>query len=446
MGDGIGTGQTLGSRYELIRVIGSGGMGTVFEGHDRVLDRRVAVKVIQPQLSNEHMRSRFLREARVLARIAHPNTVTVYDAGEFAERPYLVMELLEGVSLQELIGEGPLDEQVVRAVAARMCEGLIAAHEAGVLHRDVKPSNVHLSRRGRVVLHDFGIASLLEPDTGPLTVSGVIIGTPAYMSPEAARGEAAGRYSDLYGLGVCMYEMLSGHLPFKSGDAAYAMLYRVVHEGLPRLTGVPADLADLVADLVSLDVGSRPTAAQAFDRLRQPADGDALVAAASQNRVREQAVRKFGPPSTTSVVLPSPVDSPERTAPPAEDLQGGMPRAVPSRDADAADREHRDVGLSGVSRKHILRSMSPQAAAARLREAVSLVLRGDLEDAVELLAAISKVCEAALDPGHPTTIASAYWQAVCLTRLSADGEALVKFSEVGERLVDVERDQRGSGR
>ncbi|MFD8011297.1 protein kinase [Streptomyces sp. NPDC058955] len=446
MADGTLTGRTLGNRYELIGPIGHGGMGEVYEGLDRVLDRRVAVKVIRSGLSTEDMRRRFLREAQVLARIAHPNTVTVYDAGEFAERPYLVMEYLQGISLQDLIGEGPLDEQVVRAVAAEMCEGLSAAHEAGVLHRDVKPSNVHLSRRGRVVLHDFGIASLLEADTGTLTAPGVIVGTPAYMSPEAVRGAATGTYSDLYGLGVCMYEMLSGELPFKSAGSAPVMLYRVANEGLPELTGVPADLAALVADLVHRDADLRPTAAETLDRLRPPADGEALVAAASQGKVRDRAVRRLSAPATDSVVRPRADDS-LWTAPPVEGRESRAHQLRPAPETDPGDAVGApgDLGLSGVARRHILRTMSPQVAASRLREAVNLVLRGELEEAVELLAAVSKVCEAALDPGHPTTIASAYWQAVCLTRLGADGEALVKFSEVGERLVEVERDRRGPG-
>ena len=205
-------------RYRLERPLGQGGMATVYLGRDSELDRPVAVKVLADHLAgNEAFRERFLREARLAARLSHPNVVSVYDAGEEADgRPYIVMEHVEGETLGDVLrerGRLPIGEAV--GLALQACRGLAHAHAAGLVHRDVKPQNLLLRGDGTLKIADFGIARAAESTA--LTQAGTVLGTAAYLSPEQARGEPAGPASDLYALGVVSYQLLAGRLPF---DAA----------------------------------------------------------------------------------------------------------------------------------------------------------------------------------------------------------------------------------
>ncbi|MEU4267614.1 serine/threonine-protein kinase [Streptomyces sp. NPDC026092] len=409
----------------MLSQLGAGGMGEVWEALDTTLDRRVAVKLIRSDFASGDMRTRLRREAQALARIAHPNIVAVYDVGVDHEQPYLVMELLEGVDLRRLLAEcGPLPSDTVREVVAGMCAGLAAAHGVGVLHRDVKPGNVHLTRTGRVVLQDFGIAHLL--DTKGLTATGAIIGTPGYMPPEVLTGQGIGPAADMYALGTCLYEMLSGRPAFGRGDA-FARMYQVVHEQpdpLPGDMGIPADLAGLVDRLLSKEPADRPAPSEVMGDLSRPAHGDQLVARAVTGALRDRALGQFaqGPahPRPETVVVPTDVPS---SAPPSS--------APEVRPGDGAAAGHgADVTLSSLTRAHILRAMSPEAAEAKQREAVNLVLRGSLEEAVDLLSGVAEVWRSAYGPDHPSTLTCAYWQAVCLARLGAGPEALAKFGVV----------------
>ncbi|MEU2286184.1 serine/threonine-protein kinase [Streptomyces sp. NPDC013178] len=422
----LSVGTEIDGRYRAVRPIGRGGMGEVWEARDERLDRRVAVKLIRADLAHESVAARFRREAKVLARIQHPNIVAVHDIGIRDTQPYIVMELLEGLDLDSVLDEGPLDPALVRAVAAGMCEGLQAAHEAGVLHRDIKPSNVHLTRQGRVVLQDFGIAALLVGDIADtaLTVTGQIVGTPQYMPPELVQSHAVGPPADLYSVGACMYAMLTGRAPLPA-DSAFAVLYKVVNEGLPDLSGevpgVPEDLARLVTDLVRIVPDQRPTIQEVVGRLQAPADAEALIAAAVTGGVRDRAIRRFHE-AVTSVA--------------DEDEASRIERPEPDTPYPAVgDGPSLELGLSRVTRQHILSAMTPQTAEVRLREAVGLVLRGELADAGELLAAVQVVCDRVLGAEHPTTLTARYWYAVCLARLGAAGEALTAFSNVMDRTV-----------
>ena len=256
----------LGERYRLDRSLGNGGMGEVFEASDLTLHRSVAVKLMSPSLvQDEPARARFLREARALAQVNSPNVVAVYDAGEDAERPYLVMELVEGTTLErELVGSGRVEPARAVAIATDIASGLAAAHERGIVHRDVKPSNVFLTPSDAAKIGDFGIARLERPDA-TLTLTGQTFGSPPYMAPEQATGGKVDARADLYSLGCVLFQMLVGRRPF-SGDDAVSLVYQHVHSTPPRVDSlvpaVPAELGALVAGLMAKDPDDRPASAE----------------------------------------------------------------------------------------------------------------------------------------------------------------------------------------
>ncbi|HEY8141688.1 MAG TPA: protein kinase, partial [Kofleriaceae bacterium] len=213
--------------YQVTGLLGRGGMGAVYLAHDTLLDREVAIKFISLEVAPPHRR-RLLVEARAAARIKHPNVVTVYRVGEQGGQPYIVYERVRGKTLQELARPTPWPKMVELAVG--ISRGLTAAHEVGVLHRDIKPGNLMLSEAGEVVLLDFGLAKIAGeepsalpatgtpavPDGSRVTATGIRMGTPRYMSPEAWRGEPATAQSDIYSLGVVLYELAAGRAPFGS--------------------------------------------------------------------------------------------------------------------------------------------------------------------------------------------------------------------------------------
>ena len=228
--EGLDRGATVG-RYVVLDRIGAGGMGVVYAAYDPELDRRVAIKLLRPdRFSSEAGRLRLLREAQALARLTHPNVVAVYDAGTFGDRVFVAMELVEGETLRQWLGEGPRSWREVLDRFLPAGRGLAAAHAAGLVHRDFKPENVLLGRDGRVRVADFGLAKALadaeeeppgeaaEPGEGtPLTEWGVVLGTPAYMAPEQLRGIAADARSDQFSFCVALYEALYGERPFEEG-------------------------------------------------------------------------------------------------------------------------------------------------------------------------------------------------------------------------------------
>ncbi len=258
-------------RYELLGTLGHGSFATVYRARDPLLEREVALKVLLPHLCAEpEDRERFLAEARALATLRHPNIVTVFEAGEEAGTPYFAMELVEGQTLAELIaqqGAFPLDRALplLRDLAA----ALDAVHAAGLVHRDVKDSNVLLEASGRAVLMDFGIA--LSTRRTRLTQLGYGMGTPETAAPEQIRGEAVGPPADIYALGILAYQLLSGHLPF-TGDVAH-VLYAQAHLPPPPLCeanpALPASLCAAVEAALAKDPTLRPSSAGAFVRMLQ---------------------------------------------------------------------------------------------------------------------------------------------------------------------------------
>ena len=236
----IAQGTRLGP-YEVVGLLGAGGMGEVYRAQDMRLGRHVAVKVLPAAVAGEPQRlRRFEQEARAEGLLNHPNVVIVHDVGTHEGTPYLVTELLDGESLRKRLERGPLPLREAVGVALQVARGLSAAHDKGIVHRDLKPDNVFLVPGGGVKILDFGIAKLFEPDPGPASLSpealaalseaetqahastgwGVLVGTPAYMSPEQARGERVDYRSDLFSFGIVLYEMLTGADPFRRGSAA----------------------------------------------------------------------------------------------------------------------------------------------------------------------------------------------------------------------------------
>lgn len=205
----------LGGRYELGAVIGQGGMAVVHEGRDLNLDRPVAVKLLRPELAHEPTaRGRFESEGRLAARLSHPNIVSVLDAGHEDGQAYIVMERLSGRTLHDELASGPLSVPAAHRLAAEMLAALGAAHQAGILHRDLKPGNILAGAAGEWKLGDFGIAKAAEMPTSDHTGTGLVIGTAAYLAPERFLGGDATVSSDLFGLGVVLYESLAGRKPF----------------------------------------------------------------------------------------------------------------------------------------------------------------------------------------------------------------------------------------
>ena len=245
--------------YRLLGILGSGGMGMVYRAHDSRLDRDVALKFLPSHLSAQvEARERLLVEARAAASLEHPNICTIHEIGETADgRPFIAMACHEGETLKERLGRGALSAEAAASIAAQVARGLAAAHARGIVHRDVKPGNVMLCADGTVRLLDFGLAKLADVTlTGP----GVTPGTVAYMSPEQARGNPVDARTDLWSLGVVLYEMLAGERPFESGNDR-AILQRIVHEPAEPLRGrrpeAPAWLAGVVERLLEKEPGLR---------------------------------------------------------------------------------------------------------------------------------------------------------------------------------------------
>jgi len=216
-------------RFRVLGELGRGAMGVVYRAEDPALGRAVAIKTITLTGTEEeraHFEARFLQEARAAGGIGHPAIITIYDVGREGDVAFMAMELLEGRELRELIRGGSLAPSEAVEIAARVAEALAAAHERGVVHRDVKPGNIMVLADGRVKIMDFGIARLRDPDVK--TATGMLLGSPRYMSPEQVSGEPFDHRADIFSLGVVLYEMLTGVTPF-AGDDISQLMFQVVN-------------------------------------------------------------------------------------------------------------------------------------------------------------------------------------------------------------------------
>ena len=311
---------TLGGRYELLRRLAQGGMASVYLAKDTQLDRHVAVKMLHPQFAADPtFAERLRREAHAAAGLSHPNIVGVYDWGRQGERYFIVMEYVAGHSLAEIIAaRGALGPQAAAAVAFEVAAALAFAHRAGIVHRDVKPQNVLLNSDGHVKVADFGIATMMgaSPSAG-LTETGTVVGTAAYLSPEQARGEQTDARSDLYSLGVVLYEMLAGRPPFQ-GETPVAVAYQHVQdppEPLSRIApGVPQALGSITMRLLAKDPQDRYPRAEDLREHIQIVRGR-LEAGAADDHPPEPAPRPR-PPTAPPPPPPIPAPTPEPLPPP----------------------------------------------------------------------------------------------------------------------------------
>lgn len=250
----------LGGRYQIGERIAAGGMGVVYQAHDERLGRTVVVKILRTHLAQDpRFVERFRREARAVASLSHPNIAGIFDYGEDEGRHFIVMEFAEGKDLADVIrADGPLEPALAARIAAQICVALDHAHAAGIVHRDIKPANVIVDSAGKVKVTDFGIARAAGDST--LTVTGTMLGTAHYLSPEQASGSKVVPASDIYALGIVLYEMLTGEVPF-TADSAVAVAMRHVNDEMPAPSSVdpeiPEELDEVVARATAKDPAAR---------------------------------------------------------------------------------------------------------------------------------------------------------------------------------------------
>ncbi|MGD9099138.1 MAG: protein kinase, partial [Anaerolineae bacterium] len=250
------TGQTL-DRYEIVELIGEGGMATVYRARQPRLQRDVALKVMQPVLAADPtFRQRFEREAQTVANLRHPNILTVHDYGESDDgQLYLVVEYVRGGALRDALEQGMALERAVE-ITAQVAEALDYAHGQGVVHRDVKPNNILLTRDGRPLLADFGLVKPIQSDRR-LTATGVMLGTPDYMAPEQVQGEEVDGRADIYALGVMLYEMLTGQHPY-SGETPMSVALKHLSEPMPRPSKVNPSVSPMLDEIVAKATAKSP--------------------------------------------------------------------------------------------------------------------------------------------------------------------------------------------
>src|SRR3954454_19747056 len=261
-------GELVADRYELLEVVGTGGMSTVYCALDTLLERNVALKVLHPHYGDdEEYVERFRREARSVAQLSHPNIVTVIDRGESDAQQYIVFEYVDGESLKQLVDRaGPLPARRVVELGVQMADALAFAHQHGLVHRDVKPQNVLINSEGEARVTDFGIARSLDVEHG-VTQTGTVLGTSNYLSPEQARGQTVTPATDVYSLGVVLYELLTGEVPFP-GETFVAVAMKHINEEPPSVLekrpDTPARLVYIVERALAKDPADRFPSMDAF--------------------------------------------------------------------------------------------------------------------------------------------------------------------------------------
>jgi serine/threonine protein kinase len=298
--------EDIAGRYQVIQKLGAGAFGTVYKVRDKTLGRMLAIKVIRfdsmvTQGSNaDALKERFMREARVSAQLKHPNIVTIYDVGDAGGLSYLAMEVIDGVGLDTLIlKEGRLPLARAASIGAQVADALAFAHKSNIVHRDIKPPNIMIESGDRVKVTDFGIAKVTN-NSDQLTMTGSIVGTPSYMSPEQARGQTLDGRSDLFSVGCVFYEMLTGRRAFES-ETLTGLLFKIITEDPPPIRELEPSVPDAAVQILAKALAKTPAAryqsggelAEELRALAYPSTPRTVVAPAPSSR------RSVGPPAAT---------------------------------------------------------------------------------------------------------------------------------------------------
>ncbi len=251
-------GETIGA-YRIIEQLGQGGMASVFKAYHAALDRYVAIKVLHPAFKQDPtFLARFEREARIVAKLDHPNIIPIYDFAEHEGTPYLVIRYVEGQTLKQLMRSGPLPFDRILSIFNPIAEALAYAHAQGVLHRDIKPSNIIIANDGHIYLADFGLARMIQPEQSTISRD-MLIGTPQYISPEQAKGDPVDARSDIYSLAVVLFEMMTGRAPF-SADTPYSIIHDHIYTPLPLPTSLNPDISPNVERVLLKALDKDPNA------------------------------------------------------------------------------------------------------------------------------------------------------------------------------------------
>jgi eukaryotic-like serine/threonine-protein kinase len=313
-------GSKLG-RFQIASVLGQGAMGVVYLAHDPDIGRPVAIKTVRPEAiggeSAQEIEARFQKEARLAGRLQHPNIVTVYDVGRDGETLFIAMEYVDGRPLTRSLGSPDAPTLAVKvAIVRQVAEALGHAHERGVLHRDVKPGNILIGADGRVKVTDFGIGKFTDTSTSELTRTGHMVGSPAYMSPEQIRGEKLDGRSDLFSLGIVLYELLTGARPFP-GDSITTLVYQILHteprDPLEWRSDLPVATREVIARLLAKAPEKRPADATEFVRELARIEKIQRESEMTRRALRAGSPAAGGPAAT----VPAPPQVPTVPAPPA---------------------------------------------------------------------------------------------------------------------------------
>lgn len=297
--------RVFNNRYRLDSKLGEGGMAVVYSGTDTVLRRRVAIKVLREQYaSDDEFVRRFYQEAESAAKLSHPNIVNTYDVGREGDTYFIVMEFIDGCSLADVIADGPLPEPVALDYAAQICTGLAYAHRAGLLHRDIKPANILVTKDDVVKLSDFGIARAVSQQTMTLTKPGLVMGSVFYMSPEQAQQHELHESSDLYSVGVVLYQMLTGQLPY-SGESPVTVALKHIGDPVPTIDTAKLGVSPALAAIVNKLLQKRPenrfdSASDVATALREARERPAVAAYEISDDAPAHSYRTVPPPPRRS--------------------------------------------------------------------------------------------------------------------------------------------------
>jgi len=344
--------ETIG-RFKIESVLGQGGMGAVYKAVDPTLQRTVAIKTVRPDIDRPEYLERMYREAQACARLNHPNIVTVFEAGEIDGVVYIAMEYLRGRNLADVLAEGKMTFEEKLRTLMSVLDALHHAHGLDVIHRDVKPSNVHMQEDGTVKLVDFGLARMVQANT--LTISGTIVGTPHYASPEQLRGEPIDRRTDVYSTGAVAYEMLAGRLPFRGNDddSISTVILRVVSQPPPAMeSSISRAIPELEAIVLKSMAKAREDRYQTAQEFRNALNGVLASSTATIRNVDSQLDRTIVLPSSdrasTMTVVPPNLTSGAASAPTISSSQATAPAPVPA-PAPAASGSNKTMLIGGLA-------------------------------------------------------------------------------------------------